>query len=273
MLIQCDQRPLSERLICPPPGMGIQQRESPRNAMRRIHRPAVLRGLMSGAKYAKAVLAAGPLLFYRLNETSGTSYADLTGNGRTGTGSGTITQGTGPLLRGNVGSVTFAGAGKIATTDPYGGAGGTNWLVGEVCFQVSTLGITNYMLGRGSPSSNFHLYVRVDTNNSVSLGVVNSSGGAPVVSSPAGSVAANTPYHVAWEAKPGVGANLYLNSVLYTAAFGGTNWRVSTNNDLTIGECVDPSGKFSGAVSDLAWYSSALGQALVNEHYASAVAA
>lgn len=45
------------------------------------------RGLLLGAgsQYSAAVLASGPICYWRLGETSGTTAADASGNGRTGT--------------------------------------------------------------------------------------------------------------------------------------------------------------------------------------------
>lgn len=74
------------------------------------------------------VLASSPLVYYKLDETSGTSYTDSSGNGRTGVGSGgTITPQSG-LIGDSTGSQKFVGtASQILTTDPFGTAYAGGW--------------------------------------------------------------------------------------------------------------------------------------------------
>lgn len=70
----------------------------------------------TGSAYAAAVLADSPALYWRLNETGGTSAADDSGNNRTGTYSGTLSfsQAAAGTALGT--SVDFAGGAQVTRT-------------------------------------------------------------------------------------------------------------------------------------------------------------
>lgn len=74
--------------------------------------------LASGFAYYEKVLADGPLIYYRLQETAGTSAADASGSGLTGTFSGTYTlnQTSGKPVSGESASryVDIASGGRVA---------------------------------------------------------------------------------------------------------------------------------------------------------------
>ena len=73
--------------------------------------------------YSAVVLADGPAGYWRLGESSGTTAADASGNARTGTYSGTYTQGTQgiPGVSGNT-AVTFTGTAGAQVAVPWNAA-------------------------------------------------------------------------------------------------------------------------------------------------------
>jgi hypothetical protein len=64
----------------------------------------------SSTGYNTAVLADSPVAFWRLNESSGTTAADSSGNGRNGTYTGSYTQGQASLVGNGDSSTSFGGA-------------------------------------------------------------------------------------------------------------------------------------------------------------------
>lgn len=68
--------------------------------------------------YAAEVLADSPLAYWKLDETSGTTAADSSGNSLAGTYSGGYTLNQPPLGTGTGASVTFNGSGQVAAGTP-----------------------------------------------------------------------------------------------------------------------------------------------------------
>jgi hypothetical protein len=106
--------------------------------------------LSAGLAYYEKVAADGPYVWYRLKETSGTTAADASGNGLTGTYSGTITydQTSGKPVTGETASryIDIASVGRIAFAQP---PAGTNHLTLEAWVYRATLdgnSATRYMI-------------------------------------------------------------------------------------------------------------------------------
>lgn len=64
--------------------------------------------------YSATVLADSPVLYWRLGESSGSTAADTSGNGRAGTYSGSYTQGAAGLLTGDSDTAVVFSSGKVA---------------------------------------------------------------------------------------------------------------------------------------------------------------
>jgi hypothetical protein len=78
--------------------------------------------------YSSEVLVDSPHLYYRLGDTSGTVAVDSSGNGRSGTGAGTLGWGTAGLLTGDADTalaVTNGGGGRVTTPALSGLSAGT----------------------------------------------------------------------------------------------------------------------------------------------------
>jgi hypothetical protein len=106
--------------------------------------------LSAGFAYSERVLSDGPYRYYQLRETSGTSAADASGNGLTGTYSGTITydQTSGKPVTGETASryIDIASVGRVAFAQP---PAGTTRLTLEAWVYRATLdgnAATRYMI-------------------------------------------------------------------------------------------------------------------------------
>lgn len=214
------------------------------------------KSLSDGAQSAQ-VLASAPLIYYKLDETSGTTYADASGNGRTGVGSGTITPQAG-LIAGSTGSLSFDSTNaQVLTADPFGSNYTGAWTVRAI--------------GKG-PSAGFSLAQRgrdgFGAGWSISLGAVANTGVLGISAvfagagysalSPAGTYAYGTVVEMVGQFVPGVGLRLFVNGELAGTATipGGAALRDSTigltiamgNGTATVGTQVD----------ELAWWNTAL---------------
>ena len=65
--------------------------------------------------YTSTITADSPLMFWELNETSGTTAADSSGNGKTGTYAGGYTQGSTPLITAGNAVVFDGSSGKVTS--------------------------------------------------------------------------------------------------------------------------------------------------------------
>ena len=212
----------------------------------------------SDGSQSAQVLASSPLLYYKLDETSGTSYADATGNGRTGVGSGTITPQAG-LIADSTGSQSFDTTNaQILTADPFGSAYAGPWTVRAI--------------GKG-PSGGFSLGQRgrdgFGAGWSISLGVVATTGAVGISAvyggagysalSPAGTYTYGTTIEMVGQYVPGSGLRVFVNGELVGAVSvvpGNPSLRDSTvgllvamgNGTATVGTQVD----------EIAWWNTAL---------------
>lgn len=104
--------------------------------------------------YSTAILADTPLIYYRLDETSGSSAADLSGNGQTGTyGAGTGFSVPGAIVGSTDTAIQAPGSGAWAVTQsgatlPTGGAARTY----EVWFETAS-SYTHSILETGDQSN------------------------------------------------------------------------------------------------------------------------
>jgi hypothetical protein len=216
----------------------------------------------SEAAQSTQVLASSPLLYYKLDETSGTTYADATGNGRTGVGSGTITPQAG-LIGDSTGSLYFATTdAQVLTPDPFGAAYAGAWTV--------------RVIGKG-PSAGFSVAQRgrdgFGDGWSISMGVVAATGRVGVTAVYQGT---------AWAANSAVGAYTYGTVAEFVGQYiPGQGLRIFLNGDLVGVGAVSPGGTLRnstigltvamgngtttvGTVCDeVAWWNTALTEAQV----------
>lgn len=163
------------------------------------------------------VLASSPLLYYKLDETTGTTYADASGNGRTGIGSGTITPQAG-LIAGSAGSLLFGSTdAQVLTPDPYGASYTGPWTVRAIGRGPST-GFTLVERGRDGAGAGWSINMGIQPTNGI-VGVAAVYGGAAysAVSRP-GAHTYGTVAEVVAQYIPGTGLRLFLNGDLMASA-------------------------------------------------------
>jgi hypothetical protein len=242
------------------------------------HGPGVAggrRGPRAVQDYVSAVMADAPILYYRLNETSGTVAADSSGNGYNGTYGAGVTHGGPALVAGDTSAAFPGGTASAATvvTSPTsaplarGSSGGAfsvelwttvpasvsgSQMIWEQSFQSGAAPVPAYIALNGGSSPYFTVQI-------------NANGTALAAYPPA---VLGAPNHVVltWDTQT---LTAYVNGV---PASGGTGSAPLVNFSspyagFTIGGPVDAHTGLQGSVGEFAMYHTALTAARVTAHY------
>jgi hypothetical protein len=215
--------------------------------------------------YSSEVLADSPLAYYRLDDTSGSTMLDSSGNGHSGTYAGGFTLGATGLLVGDSNkAVDFASASSTVT--------GASWMTSTTAVTVEAIiqpdtvsaGSYNFIAVRDDNNGTGNLWwlVTKATKLTALCRGTEFSGSTTLV-------AGNT-YHVAFT-YDGTTAKLYLNGVLdgSSARSGAMS---SVTQDLAIGRWPNPSVPlyFDGRIDEVAYYGTALSSTRIAAHYTAA---
>lgn len=218
--------------------------------------------------YFSEVMADSPAAFYRLNETSGTSAADASGNGQTGTYEGGPTLGATGLIAAGT-AVSFDGSNDdVLIAGPLGIATATSPISIEAWIKTTTTTTSSFVSGRASvqdsPNLDFgvlntgKLYIQPRDNFRVGLITLQSPG----------AVNDGSPHHVVATRN---------TSKLWTLYIDGSS--VATQSDGMTSPCTGLDWAyiarerrqavfFSGVVDEVAIYHSTLSSTRVAAHYA-----
>lgn len=203
--------------------------------------------LATGTAYHEQVLVSAPYAYHRLKETSGT-FADASGNGKTGTGAGSITynQTTTPVT----GDSTARNVNFTTDTTEFDFAGATpsgNLLTLEAFIYVTSLASKRVVFENdGSTLTKTFLDVVINTDGSLSA---RATDGSATVSSAAGQFVINTWYHLVvvfdgtlqeirfYRNGAVLSTNVWRNSRSATPSLAKLNltWRWGTDNSTSQG--------------------------------------
>lgn len=219
--------------------------------------------------YEAEVIADTPHIWWKLDEASGTTFADASGGGRNGTGTGTMTLGSSPLF-GEAGTGVTFGGGRIARASPFAVV---TAITIEARFRIPTSlsGSDMYIAGRGQDaSSNFGAALRVSSAGRLEWLVSNNSSIASNIISRGSLIAADTDYHAVgtWNGTTGV-CQLVLNGVLVGRQIGvGGALRAATNDEAIVGQGVANGTGSTARIDDVVFYESSLTLARIQAHAA-----
>lgn len=231
--------------------------------------------LSSGLSYGEKILVDGPYSFHRLKETVGTSATDASGNGRTGTYTGTVTlnQTTGKPVSGETASryVNFNTSAGISFAKPPSGA------------TTITLEAWVYRATLSGSSATFYSIAQAEATGEQWMtfsirgdGKLNMASGYTDAFTSTAPIAAATWYHVA--AVMDVDNNsitFYVNGAALTTSYsvaldanrvgfqrtGGTLWYWGSN----------PTGAATvSRIAEPALYTEALSTSQISDHYGAA---
>lgn len=252
---------------------------------------ALCAALNARATYQTTVLADTPIAYIRLNETSGTTAADSSGNSHTGTYNGgyvlnqasPVTGGAGVLFNGTSGYVGLGNPSALQLTGSVSV---------EAIIKITTLPITP-TYNPGPPSSNAVNYTIVSkgydgTNQSYTLDVRNNNGGGTaagqyITFSSYNGTATYAQYDISsWtsgQVHHVVGVYdvstqhyyLYIDGTLGATSSGTTSAMQTSTEPVLIGALSitgAPARFDAGFVTEVAIYGTALSSTRVSAHYA-----
>jgi len=221
----------------------------------------------SSSRYRDAVLADTPLGYWRLGESSGTTAADVSGNGRAGTYVNTPTLGSPGLLSSDADtSVTFNGVDEHVSI-----ADAPVWqLTGDLTIEalINMTGGHNYRTivakHRGSDDTSTFEF-RVYSGASKLQFVQKTTSGTFMTIASQTLVNPGTTYHVA-VTKQGTTVRLYIDGILdKTATFSGA---VAANVSPARIGMRDGTKAFGGRIDEVAIYGHALSGSRIGAHVA-----
>lgn len=230
--------------------------------------------------YSDEVLADSPIAYWRLGDASGTTAADSSGNGHSGTYMGSPTLGVTGLLSGDTNTAV-----QFAITSPPQAV----WITDSAAFQPTRVTVealvkpastaaqgyifskANINFGFGSAWS---FLLIMDAGGSVSTYVFtdNDSSGIHITTA-AGTLQAGVTTHLAMT-YDGSNIRLYVNGSQVGSAVLTGNLNAASGVALAIGDA-NASGnpgtgnaRFAGVIDEVAFYGTALSSTRIAAHYA-----
>ncbi|MCA9208134.1 MAG: LamG domain-containing protein, partial [Planctomycetales bacterium] len=245
------------------------------------------------AAYADTVLADGPVAFWRLDESSGSTAVNLgtLGSSANASYSGGHSKGQSPLISGDGTSVDFSGGNVTpGSTNGISSGGPFTEKTIELWFKADSLSGRQVLYEQGGGTRGLAVYLDGNTLYVAGWNRANDDGGgaaapwgspAPVYVSSGTSISTDTVYHVVLVMDgdtSGTGGTIegFLNGQSFGQAAGvGRLWnhnpavignatggiRFHDNNTLTNNR------DFDGNIDEVALYNTALSSAQVQQHY------
>lgn len=225
----------------------------------------------ASSAYAAAVMALGPLAYYRLGEASGTTMVDSSGNARDGIFANVAHGATGLLVGDSDTASTFNGtnASGQVTSAPWMDVGTAFSITGLI--KTSAIGFRE-ITARFTSTSVRCWEFRIDSTTGALNFIRVINGGTPTSVIGVSSVRTGNPIHVGMT-YDGSNARLYVNSSLDKtgACTGSLNALSGFTPKLGIGER-NSDQFFNGVMDEIAFYGSVLtGAQIANLHSLSGV--
>jgi hypothetical protein len=226
--------------------------------------------------YSAAVLADSPIVYYRTNETSGTTAADSSGHGYGGTYGSSVVLGNANLVTGDV-APTFPGgtssAAKRLKSSTNAALAPTGAMSIEFWVNVpATVSTTQILFTQSFANGNSYqpVYISLDNGSPAYFTLqINTSSGV-VATYPTAVLGAKNHVVLTWT---GTTLKAYVNGVASGTATGSgslVNY-ASPYAGFTLGGPVDAHTGFAGSVGEFALYGTALSAARVTAHYNAAI--
>ena len=217
--------------------------------------------------YKEVVLADAPLVYYRLDETSGTTAIDVSGGGNNGTYSSSPTLGVAGALAGDSDTaVTFVAASSHTMQTAFWSALNITTLTLE-CW-VKTTGANQAICGRqGGTSVPYSMFV--DASGKLQLVIKTSGTSGTNYSDTSSTIINDGAWHYVAITRDNTTAiiSFYVDGVL-TSSIASTS---APNITTSFGFAVSGRGgtpRLDGTVDEVALYGTALSAARIAKHYA-----
>lgn len=215
--------------------------------------------------YASEVLADSPLLYWRLGEASGTTAADASGNGRTGTYAGSPTLGASGLLTGDSNTAaTFSGSSGQYLSGAAPAT--TSAFTFEFWLNIASTGVTRALANRyPSATGDRIFFLQVNSGGALTLALRNAAGTNANVTGTA-TVAGSGRHHVVIT-YDGSATRIYVDGVLDATTTAATGALANVTPDLEIAARAASPAWTAGTFDEVALYGTALSAARVSAHY------
>lgn len=223
--------------------------------------------------YSSAVLQDGPLGFWQLNEQSGTTVVDSSGNGRNGVYHGTAGQtATASPNHGDY-AYFFNGSNAYASL-PNLGTSSTFTAEAWIHATTNTQNNAGYQVfsteaGGGTTTTGFYLWGDNEDPSNLSTGIF---AGSPTGANGGAALGVMTPgvwYHLVMTFASGT-ASFYVNGTLVQTRTGVTyapTPTASQANAIGALNSATPQSYFYGIISNVAYYQTALSASRIAAHY------
>ncbi len=221
--------------------------------------------------YAGTILNDQPLAFYRLNETSGTTATDASGNGLTATYVGGVTLGVnGALPFDPATAITLDGSTGYVQI-PKISNDFTSGFSAEVWAYPTSLASNQefFDLGNGANSDNIVLY-RLGTTNSLAFVVYQGGSEGTVVTAP-NAITLNTWQYFAVTMTAQGNVTLYKNGVAIATGTTDVPRKGMVRTDNYLGKSNFGNAYYAGGLDEAAIYALPLTAAQIQAHYVQAV--
>jgi hypothetical protein len=216
--------------------------------------------------YAQAVLSDGPAAYWRLGETAGTTATDATGNGRTGTYSGTYTQNqAGAVADGNRSTHFTASGSRVTVADNASiNLNGTTFSI-ECWIQLDDLSNIYAFLDKNAAGTEGWRFIHAGAG-SVWLQIKNAGSFITGAGNGLVTVTAGSFYHLVYT-YDGTNGRIYVNGQLQQTKTHAAPANTNTASLLIGGGSFVNEGT-QGDLQDVAIYRYALGAQQIANHYA-----
>jgi hypothetical protein len=208
--------------------------------------------------YQNEVLADTPILYWRLNDSSGAA-ADTSGNSHPGTYTGSPTlSAAGPLNEGGTASVTFNGTSQYVTLAHTAALNVADVLTLECWYKGTASGTNRALIAKGT--SSYYLDVEASKLTLIKAGVGNIVASTVNVN--------DNLWHHCVATKNGSTVKLYVDGADVTGAVSNQTMADSTDPFNVAVRSPVASGEYiTGSIAEVALYSTALSLARVQAHY------
>lgn len=227
--------------------------------------------------YSAAVLADSPLVYYRMNEASGTTATDSSGHGYNGTYGSSVVLGNSALVAGDA-SPTFPGgtasSAKVLKSSTNSALAPTGAMSAEFWIMIpATTSGTKILWTQSFSNGNsyYPAYIALNGGTNPSFTVQINTNGGVLAAYPAAVKNAKNHVVLTWT---GSVLTAYVNGV---ASSGGSGTGPLVNYaspyaGFTVGGPGDAHTGFAGTIGEFALYGTALSAARVTAHYNAALA-
>jgi hypothetical protein len=218
--------------------------------------------------YKSIILGEGPIAYFRLDDT-GTTAADATGNGNTGTLSGGVTTGVAGAITDGDAAMSFDGASGYVSVPgtPLGTAGPFTveaWAKAISLNHSGGAGLATIFEKGNSLGDEFRAYV--DSTGTLTVRFTDANGVLQTATSGGGLIAVGSWYHYVqrWD-----GAHLqsYVNGALAATAPLSTGPAPADTRPLYIGQAYVTNRFWDGPIDEVALYPTALSATQIKNHY------